>query len=114
MKIGSILTKSINYLVTPIVWNLPLFLISILMLGGFDMLYYQHLYHEYEISEILSGYAEMVFMAYIINIVCYLLRKIHFHIFDDRRDVQDNRRICDCGDFHHPRRALEETNPTNG
>ena len=81
MKIGSILTKSINYLVTPIVWNLPLFLISILMLGGFDMLYYQHLYHEYEISEILSGYAEMVFMAYIINIVCYLLRKIHFHIF---------------------------------
>ena len=78
--IKSILTKGIHYLVTPILWNLPLFLVSILMLGGFDMLYYQHLYHEYELGEILSGYAEMVFMAYLINVVCYLLRKAHFHI----------------------------------
>ena len=59
MKISSTLMKCVNYLVTPVIWNLPLFLISILMLGGFDMLYYQHLYHEYEISDILSGYAEM-------------------------------------------------------
>ena len=80
MMIKSILTKGIHYLVTPIFWNLPLFLISILMLGGFDMLYYQHLYHEYELGEILSGYAEMIFMAYLINVVCYLLRKVHFHI----------------------------------
>ena len=81
MKISSTLMKCVNYLVTPVIWNLPLFLISILMLGGFDMLYYQHLYHEYEISDILSGYAEMIFMAYLINIICYLLRKIHFHLF---------------------------------
>ena len=78
--IKSILTKGIHYLITPILWNLPLFLISILMLGGFDMLYYQHLYHEYELGEILSGYAEMIFMAYLINVVCYLLHKTHFHI----------------------------------
>ena len=81
MKISSTLMKCVNYLVTPVIWNLPLFLITILMLGGFDMLYYQHLYHEYEISDILSGYAEMIFMAYLINIICYLLRKIHFHLF---------------------------------
>lgn len=80
MTIQSILTKGINYLVTPIIWNLPLFLISVLMLGGFDMLYYQHLYHEYEISEILAGYAEMIFMGYFISLVGYLLRKVHFHI----------------------------------
>lgn len=80
MMTNTIFTKGIKYIVTPLIWNLPLFLVSILMLGGFDMLYYQHLYHEYETSEILSGYAEMIFMSYLICLICYLLRKVHLHI----------------------------------
>ena len=77
---NTIFTKGIKYIVTPLIWNLPLFLVSILMLGGFDMLYYQHLYHEYETSEILSGYAEMIFMSYLICLICCLFRSIH-HLY---------------------------------
>lgn len=73
-------TRGIQYIVTPVYWNIPLFLLSILMLGGFDLLYYQHLYHEYTLGTILTGYAEMVFMAYLISLVGYALRKTRLHL----------------------------------
>ena len=78
--IKQISTKGITCITTPVYWNIPLFALSILMLGGFDLLYYQHLYHEYKTCDILSGYAEMIFMAYLINVVCYLLRKTRIHL----------------------------------
>lgn len=78
--IKQICTKGITSITTPVYWNIPLFVLSILMLGGFDLLYYQHLYHEYKTGDILSGYAEMIFMAYLINVVCYLLRKTRIHL----------------------------------
>lgn len=68
--------KTIKNLIKPVHHNLPLFLICILMLGGFDLPYYQHLYHTLEPTDILSGFAEMIFLSYLICICSYLARRI--------------------------------------
>ena len=45
----------------PVIQNIPLFLISILLMGGFDVGYQQHLFHENKPIDILTGYMEIIF-----------------------------------------------------
>ena len=64
----------------PIIQNLPLFLISILLLGGFDVFYHQYIFHENNAFGMLSSYGEMILMSYLICLVSYWLRKIHLKV----------------------------------
>jgi len=64
----------------PVIENIPLFLISILLMGGFDAGYQQHLFHENTSMGILTGYMEIIFMAYIICLLSYLFRKIYLKL----------------------------------
>ena len=64
----------------PVIENIPLFLISILLMGGFDVGYQQHLFHENTSMGILTGYMEIIFMAYMICLISYLCRKIYLKV----------------------------------
>ena len=64
----------------PVIENIPLFLISILLMGGFDAVYQQHLFHENTSMGILTGYMEIIFMAYMICLISYLCRKIYLKV----------------------------------
>ena len=64
----------------PVIQNIPLFLISILLMGGFDVGYQQHLFHENKPLDILTGYMEIIFMAYMICLFSYLFRKIYLKV----------------------------------
>lgn len=64
----------------PVVQNIPLFLISILLMGGFDVLYHQYIFHENTIWGMLLSYGEMIMMAYLICLCSYWLRKIHLKV----------------------------------
>ena len=64
----------------PVIQNLPLFLISILLLGGFDVFYHQYIFHENNAFGMLSSYGEMILMSYLICLVSYWLRKIHLKV----------------------------------
>ena len=64
----------------PVIQNIPLFLISILLMGGFDVLYHQYIFHENTIWGMLLSYGEMIMMAYLICLCSYWLRKIHLKV----------------------------------
>ena len=64
----------------PVVQNIPLFLISILLMGGFDVLYHQYIFHENTIWGMFLSYGEMIMMAYLICLCSYWLRKIHLKV----------------------------------
>lgn len=64
----------------PVIENISLFLISILLMGGFDVGYQQHLFHENTSMGILTGYMEIIFMAYMICLISYLCRKIYLKV----------------------------------
>lgn len=66
--------------ISPIIYEFPLFIISILLMGGFDYAYHQILFHDIDTIGILTAYGEMVFMAYLICLCAYLLRRIHFKV----------------------------------
>ena len=65
----------------PVISNITLFVITIFLLGAFDVAYHYHLFHEVALSDILTDFTEMIFMAYLICICSYLLRKIHLKVF---------------------------------
>ena len=65
-----------NRILSPVINNIPLFLITILLLGGFDVGYQQHLFHENKALDILTGYEEIIFMAYLVCLCSYLCRKV--------------------------------------
>ena len=65
----------------PVITNLTLFVISIFLLGAFDVAYHYHLFHEVEFSDIMKDFMEMIFMAYLICVCSYLLKKIHLKVF---------------------------------
>ena len=65
----------------PVITNLTLFIISIFLLGAFDVAYHYHLFHEVEFSDIMKDLSEMIFMAYLICVCSYFLKKIHLKVF---------------------------------
>ena len=65
----------------PVIQNLPLFLISILLLGGFDVFYHQYIFHENDAWGMISSYGEMILMSYLVCLISYWLRKIHLKVF---------------------------------
>lgn len=67
-------------LLQPVTHNLTLFIISFLLLGGFDVGYQQHLFHENTAIGITTAYLEIIFMAYVICVISYLLRKIYLKV----------------------------------
>ena len=69
-----------NRIVRPILCNLPLFLISIVLLGAFDVAYHQHLFHENDAAGLFAAYGEMILFAYFICLVSTLLRRIHLKV----------------------------------
>ena len=64
----------------PILDNITLFIISILLLGGFDVFYHQYNFHENDTMGMLSAYGEMILEAYLICLCSYWLRKIHLKV----------------------------------
>ena len=68
-------------LLLPVISNITLFIITIFLLGAFDVVYHYHLFHEVEFSDIVMDLTEMIFMAYMICICSYFLRKIHLKVF---------------------------------
>jgi len=64
----------------PVVENIPIFLISMLLMGGFDVFYHQCIFHENIIWGMLLAYGEMIMMAYVICLCSYWLRKIHLKV----------------------------------
>ena len=68
-------------LLLPVISNITLFIITIFLLGAFDVVYHYHLFHEVEFSDIVMDLTEMIFMAYLICICSYFLRKIHLKVF---------------------------------
>ena len=71
---------NIRRILHPIQQNLTLFVISIILLGGFDVGYQQHLFHENKPIDILTGYMEIIFIAYGICLLSYLFRKLYIKI----------------------------------
>ncbi len=67
-------------LLLPVITNITLFIISIFLLGAFDVAYHYHIFHETEFTDIIKDFAEMIFMSYLICICSYLLRKIHLKV----------------------------------
>ena len=65
----------------PVITNLTLFIISIFLLGAFDVAYHFYLFHEVEFSDIMKDFTEMIFMAYLICVCSYFLKKIHLKVF---------------------------------
>lgn len=61
----------------PVIENFPLFVISMLLFGGLDVIYHQYLFSENEWGAILTAYGEITLMSYLVCIAAYLLRKIH-------------------------------------
>ena len=67
-------------LIQPIIYNLPLFVITILLLGGFDVCFHQYHFHENNATGLFLAYSEMVMMAYVVCLISYWLRKIHLKV----------------------------------
>ena len=67
-------------IIQPIINNLPLFVITILLLGGFDVSFHQYHFHENDALGLFLAYGEMVMMAYVICLFSYWLRKIHLKV----------------------------------
>ncbi len=69
-------------LLLPVINNVTLFIITIFLLGGFDVAYHYHIFHEVEFSDIIKDFAEMFFMAYLICLLSHLIRhlKIIFYL----------------------------------
>ena len=67
-------------ILTPIIQNIPLFIISILLLGGFDVCFHQYHFHENDAIGLFMAYSEMVLMAYVICLCSYWLRKVHLKV----------------------------------
>ncbi len=66
--------------IEPIIQNIPLFIVSILLLGGFDVFYHQYIFKENNAFGMFSAYGEMILIA---GLICYLswyLRKLHLKI----------------------------------
>ena len=74
------LYKIKDKLLKPVVENIPLFIISILLLGGGDFFYHQFLFHDIDTAGVLIAYSEMVFMSYMLCLLSYLFQKIHLKI----------------------------------
>ena len=68
-------------LLLPVISNITLFIITIFLLGAFDVAYHYHLFHEVEFTDIVMDFTEMIFMAYLICICSYFLQKIHLKVF---------------------------------
>ena len=67
-------------IIQPVLANIPLFFISIILMGGFDYAYHQFIFHDIDTIGVLTAYSEMVFMAYLICLCSYLFRRIHLKI----------------------------------
>ena len=74
-------------LLAPIVSNLPLFLITILLLGGFDVAFHQYHFNENDAWGMFLAYGEMILMAYLICLCSHWLRKIHLQISTCTREL---------------------------
>ena len=70
-----------NKVLQPIINNIPLFIISILLLGGFDVAYQQYLFHEIDTVGIVMAYGEIITMATLICYISWVLRKLHLKVF---------------------------------
>lgn len=70
-----------NKVLQPIINNIPLFIISILLLGGFDVAYQQYLFHEIDTVGIVMAYGEIIITATLICYISWVLRKLHLKVF---------------------------------
>ncbi len=77
---GLNMKQILNRLLQPVLSNIPLFVISILLMGGFDVGYQQYLFHENTSIGIATAYTEIIFMAFLICLFSYLCRKIYLKI----------------------------------
>ena len=67
----------IEKLITPVLHNIPLFFVSILLLGGFDVFYHQYIFRENTLLTMLLAYGEMMLMGYLACVTAWSLRKFH-------------------------------------
>lgn len=65
----------------PIIQNIPLFIISFFLLGGFDVAYQQYLFHELDTAGIISAYGEIILMSTLLCYLAWLLRKVYLKTF---------------------------------
>lgn len=72
--------QTLNRILQPVLSNIPLFVASILLMGGFDVGYQQHLFHENTSMGIVTAYMEIFFMAFLICLISYLCRKIYLKV----------------------------------
>ena len=70
-----------NKVLRPLINNIPLFIISFLLLGGFDVAYQQYLFHEIDTVGIVMAYGEIIIMATLICYISWVLRKLHLKVF---------------------------------
>ena len=70
-----------NKALLPITENIPLFIISFLLLGGFDVAYQQYLFHEIDTIGIVMAYGEITLTATLICYISWVLRKLYLKVF---------------------------------
>lgn len=70
-----------NKALLPITENIPLFIISFLLLGGFDVAYQQILFHEIDTIGIVMAYGEITLTATLICYASWVLRKLYLKVF---------------------------------
>lgn len=65
----------------PVIENIPLFLISILLMGGFDVGYQNYLFHEVEPFGVMSAYQEIIITSYFVCLISFICKRIHLKVF---------------------------------
>lgn len=70
-----------NKALLPITENIPLFIISFLLLGGFDVAYQQYLFHEIDTIGMVMAYGEITLTATLICYISWVLRKLYLKVF---------------------------------
>ena len=64
----------------PVIQNIPLFIISILLMGGFDVAYQNYLFHEVEPLGVMSAYQEIIITSFLVCLASFYCKRIHLKL----------------------------------
>ena len=64
-------------LLKPVLQNIPLFVVTILLLGGFDVFYHQYIFHENTAIGMFLAYGEMLMMSLLVCLAAWFTRRLH-------------------------------------
>ncbi len=67
-------------IIEPIIQNIPLFIVSILLLGGFDVFYHQYIFKENDTIGMFTAYGEIFLFSALLCYLAWILRKLHIKI----------------------------------